>query len=259
MRRVVVGLILATVGLTSIFDLRIYTVLILCVALGCLNELSGLIKRKGESLVVPVAYLGTLAYIILAAFGRLAIDEGTLLALTILGAFAWAMLGQRSGYLARVGATLLAVLYLGKLLSYFIAIRRLPAGEMLSIFLIIIVACTDIFAMLVGRAFGRHPLTPISPSKTVEGAIGGLMCAVIGGTIFAHVVHLDLPLWQSIATQLGDIVESALKRDASVKDAGTAFQSHGGVLDRFDSYLFGGIAFYGGLFVSGTLPLIGAS
>jgi len=82
------------------------------------------------------------------------------------------------------------------------------------------------------------------------------------GASFGLIPALEMPWWHgaivaaltSVAAQIGDIVESALKRDARVKDAGTFLAGHGGILDRFDSYTFGGIAFYAGLYVTGHIP-----
>ncbi len=116
--------------------------------------------------------------------------------------------------------------------------------------------------MLVGTAIGRTPLTSISPNKTWEGAIGGFAATTAVGASFALVPMLHMPWWHgaivgaitSFAAQTGDIVESALKRDARVKDAGTILRGHGGILDRFDSYTFGGIAFYAALYLTGHIP-----
>ena len=127
---------------------------------------------------------------------------------------------------------------------------------------IAIVALTDGFAMLIGTRFGRTPLSPISPRKTIEGSIGGLAVAVLAAIAIGLTPWLRLPWWEgafigvitSIAAQAGDLVESALKRDARVKDAGSLIAGHGGVLDRFDSYLFGGIAFYFALYVVRAIP-----
>jgi phosphatidate cytidylyltransferase len=163
----------------------------------------------------------------------------------------------------RSAFTLLGVLYIGKLLSYFIAIRALSAiGATATVMVIVIIALTDIGAMAIGIRFGRTPLTPLSPRKTVEGAVGGLVLATlaaIGFGIFLHwgwVEGTIVGIATSCAAQAGDVVESALKRDAKVKDAGTAIGGHGGVLDRFDSYLFGGIAFYFALVLIGKIPLV---
>jgi phosphatidate cytidylyltransferase len=121
---------------------------------------------------------------------------------------------------------------------------------------------TDVFAMLIGTRFGHTPLSPISPRKTVEGSLGGLAVAILAAIAIGLTPWLRLPWWEgaligaitSIAAQAGDLVESALKRDARVKDAGSFIAGHGGVLDRFDSYLFGGIAFYFALYVVRVIP-----
>src|SRR5581483_5175245 len=102
--------------------------------------------------------------------------ESKLLAATVIAALAYATFASKGEYLARSAYTLLAVLYIGKLISYFVIIRNIPdLGVQLTIFVIFVTAFTDIFAMLVGITLGRTPLTRLSPRKTVEGALGGLM------------------------------------------------------------------------------------
>ena len=105
---------------------------------------------------------------------------------------------------------------------------------------------TDTGAYFVGRAFGKHKLAPvISPGKTWEGAAGGLIWAVGISIALAAVLDLSFPLWQQVllglllgtVAQMGDLLESALKRRAGVKDAGVLIPGHGGVLDRIDSLL----------------------
>lgn len=263
-RRVVVGLIVAAIGLGCVIFPWTFYALVLVIGLASIYEFNYLCSIKGQELEYPVAVLGVIAYVAMAVFGVLHNWEGVLLAGIVITAFSIGMSGEEKGYFARTAFTLLGVLYIGKLLTYFVFIRQIPGNGMwLTFYVIVIIALTDIFAMVVGSTLGRHPFTKISPKKTVEGSLGALLLATLFATGATRFAPLHLQWWQgaelglvtSVAAQVGDLVESAFKRDAGVKDAGAMIVGHGGVLDRFDSYLLGGVAFFAMLHVVGVLPL----
>ncbi len=261
-RRVSIGLGLAAIVIGSTATIPSFTIVVLAITLGSLWELAGLTARKGQPLIFPVAALAVGAYIVLAALGMQHAYEKTMLGFTVFGSLAFALVGDRQQYIARSAFTLFGVLYIGWLGSYFLALRNLPhVGIGYTIAAIVTIAFTDIFAMLVGTTIGKTPLTSISPNKTWEGAIGGFVASVAIGSAMGAIPTFGISWYDgaivgaltSVAAQTGDIVESALKRDAHVKDAGTLLAGHGGILDRFDSYIFGGIAFYAALFITGHI------
>ncbi len=261
-RRVVVGLIVAAIGLSCVLVPWAFYTLLLAIGLASIYEFNYMCAVKGQPLEYQVAALGVCAYIAMAVFNVLHKWEGVLLAAIVIAAFFIGMYGEQKGYFARTAYTLLAVLYIGKLLTYFVFIREIPGtGIWLALYAIVIVALTDTFGMFVGMSIGRHPLTKISPNKTIEGSVGSLVIVTGVAIAATWLPQLHVQWWQgailgvftSVAAQIGDLVESAFKRDAGVKDAGAAIAGHGGVLDRFDSYLVGGVTFFATLHVVGIL------
>ncbi|WP_163971251.1 phosphatidate cytidylyltransferase [Oceanobacillus halotolerans] len=143
------------------------------------------------------------------------------------------------------GFILISTLYVS-MGFYFLLVTR-EAGLDYVFFILFIIWATDTGAYLFGRAFGKRKLWPqISPNKTIEGAIGGIIAACIVALVFhfiqpfphSYIVILGATILASSFGQIGDLVESAYKRHYQVKDSGNLLPGHGGILDRFDSLLF---------------------
>ncbi|MGI2327194.1 phosphatidate cytidylyltransferase [Planococcus sp. YIM B11945] len=140
---------------------------------------------------------------------------------------------------------IMSTLYVG--IGFYYLIETVETDVAFLIFAFLLVWCTDSGAYFTGRKIGKRKLWPeISPNKTVEGFIGGIVWAIALALIFNYFVDLGHPIWiiiivaviASVFGQLGDLVESALKRHFNVKDSGNLLPGHGGILDRFDSILF---------------------
>ncbi len=233
---------------------------VLCASAAALGawELCGMARGWGDRPVDTVA--AALAGALVAAALLLEPDTfpATLAhsAALLLSALALAWLlrhGASESGPSRWLATLAPALFVGGLLFHAPLLRAASDGRDWVLLLLLTTFATDTGAYFVGKAVGRAPLAPaISPSKTREGAAGGLLCAVAACMALDEVLGLPATWWQAallggalgIVGQLGDLVESRLKRIADVKDSGRLMPGHGGLLDRLDSVVLNLVVVY---------------
>jgi len=228
--------------------------LVLLVILLGLREFYALMRSKGYR---PFEPLGQAAAAAIAVY---AWHQGIAVPLVLTSALLVIMVrelfrGELGHALGHMAVTVFGIMYVGWLGSHLVMLRQLPAasgapdsvGAQMVFFAALVTWATDTGAYLAGIALGRHKLAPrISPKKTREGAVGGLVAAALVGWLCARgfagfVTPLSgalLGLAAGVVGQLGDLVESLIKRDAGTKDTAELIPGHGGVLDRFDSLLF---------------------
>lgn len=162
-----------------------------------------------------------------------------------------------------VATTLMGLLYVAYPMSFMLFIPLLFTGEWSAeafLFYLFIVWGNDVFAYLTGVTIGRHKMCPrISPKKSWEGFVGGIVGALAMGAIGSVVVGGDMAMWLGLAlvvsltSVLGDLVESMFKREADIKDSGRILPGHGGMLDRFDALLISSPFAFVYLFVASLL------
>ena len=228
---------------------------------------------------VGIVVAGLIPLIVYARFLRIydpnrtisALSLGVLFLLGLLGLVIWVR-GVNGRPLGAVATTAFGAVYTGGMLSYGYAIRyhdyafapavlhifgrlaHVSSGGLLLLLPVLLTWASDIGAYAVGRTMGKRKLIPaVSPGKTVEGAIGGLVASMLVAWLYTRgVLHpaaqLDFRIppfgvlifgaLVSIAAQVGDLAESLLKREAGIKDSSHIIPGHGGILDRFDSLLF---------------------
>jgi phosphatidate cytidylyltransferase len=212
---------------------------------------------------VPAAALLVLAAAWGGSFEGWAVGAWAVVLGLTLGTLAGAVFirGSNGDPLLAVGTTLFGSVYVGATLAFAVHLRAFPAtgggepgweGALLLIFPFVVTWLGDTLAYVAGHRWGRRKLLPsVSPAKTVEGGVGGLVGAAAGGALFTWlflIPYTSLGLSVAAATlfglligtvgQVGDLAESVLKREAGVKDSGGLFPGHGGVLDRFDAIFF---------------------
>jgi phosphatidate cytidylyltransferase len=264
-RRVIVALILFAGSIALVFWGALpFAFEILFLSIVGVAEFYDMSVRKG---IRPSRSSGFIAVILLVAFSYQGKDE--YFAPFLLGLVMITMLMYlfRKGFhvssFLDVGVTVLGFLYVGWFFSYLIKIRliegnpfnllgyQIERGAGLVLLLVFANHLTDVGAYFAGKSFGKHKMAPhVSPNKTIEGAIGGMIGALAGAFLIGSLLKisktdlLTIGILCGIFSQLGDIWASVLKRDVKVKDSGNLILGHGGVLDRFDSLLFSAPVFF---------------
>lgn len=259
---VLVGIVPALLGSP------VFSIVIGLIAIGALYELYRAYERVGAR---PSTWTGSIAVVALIVIAG---TDAPFRALTgVMSAYTLVALAQHltkkdiNGSLLDWAFSLSGVMYVGLTTMHFVLIRRIqgPAdvawvqeadnligdsgaslGLAWLLFVLFTTWLTDVFAYLVGRKWGRRKLIPhISPGKTWEGAIAGLIGGTLTGGICAYLVGVPIPVWiafvagaiVAIGAMVGDLSESLIKRQIGVKDMGTIIPGHGGVLDRIDALL----------------------
>jgi phosphatidate cytidylyltransferase len=218
--------------------------------------------RKRE----PLLYLGllwTLALVVSPQYSNPGLLPLTIAATMLISLIMLLFRPSRETAFRSWAWAIVGALYIGWMLSYWLSLRGLPDGRNWVYLAMLTTFANDTGAYFIGRAVGKHKMAPaISPAKTWEGAVGGLVSAIPAAILIAIVLgsisaRFGTPFvfeyWRIILlgflvglfAQLGDLVESLLKRNVGVKEAGGVLPGHGGILDRFDSLIFvGAIAYY---------------
>ena len=245
-----VGVIMAVVALLAFSVGPVGALLIaeIVVAAAGVEFLTAL-QRNGFR---PATLVGVVAIAVfpLAAYWKGEAAFPLVLALTVVVGIIWfvAGLGGRARPVANLGVTLLSVLWIGMFGAFAALVVNVPS-EGVSLLLLGIVGTVghDVGAFFIGRAAGRTPMSALSPNKTVEGLIGGMVGSIVAVFVVAVLLGVGpfsaggallLGIVIAVMAPLGDLAESLFKRDLGIKDMGTLLPQHGGILDRFDGMLF---------------------
>jgi phosphatidate cytidylyltransferase len=270
--RLIVILILIPVGLGVLLAGGVWyagsVAVLLCMAAW---EFSRLFSKPGLRIPPAIVATGTAALILLRwhyGFDHTGIALTGIIFLSMVWFLFRYEVGGEKLAASAMGITLGGTLYLGWFSAYFVSLRQLPNGLWWTMVCLAAVGLTDSMAFLVGKRWGRHPLTRnISPNKTWEGYFGGLAGAALGGCALGWLFQmaelsagdinplrgLVLGFMVGLLSPLGDLIISLMKREAAQKDSGDFFPGHGGILDRIDSWIIMAVV---GYYVVNTLIAI---
>lgn len=223
--------------------------LVLLVTAGGLLELSSLLLAGTKAWLRMLTWsMGLLLPLATYWKGLLGLTVATVATVFVALAVHLFLYAKQEKVLPSLGAAVFSLLYIPFLISHVLLLFRVPSGRQWILLLFFVVFSCDTGAYYVGHRWGRHKLWPaVSPGKTIEGAIGGLFSSVAVSLLVGTLLPLDvatvgfllaLGLVLALVGQVGDLMESMLKRVSQVKDAGGILPGHGGLLDRLDSLIF---------------------
>jgi len=206
-----------------------------------------------------MCYVSVIGFYLMLYWQRTSVLEMWLV-LVILLLLSLYVLGYPKYHIHNMGICLFSVLYVGVLISYVYQTRALPGGNWLVWLILISASGSDTFAYLTGMLIGKHHFSELSPKKTIEGCVGGVIGAALLALVYSfvipkeilaasadvniHVLFACLGAAGSVVSQIGDLAASAIMRNHETKDYGKLIPGHGGILDRFDSMIFTAPAIY---------------
>ena len=255
--------ILSTIALVALtvfainFNPLFITVILLLTFAG-MYEFFSMVEKKG---VLVYKYFGTFVGLIipLSIFYGFELTKGWELLFIVIGLISLFVLQiskkDTSQAVSSISVTIFGIIYISWLFSFMVKIKLLPYGPLLLGALILITKASDIGAYLIGSRFAKHALLPkISPKKSVEGTLGGLVFGVLAAlasgsflpniAAFSNINLIFIGISLVVVAQLGDLSESLIKRDCLSKDSSGVIPGIGGVMDLIDSLLFTSPVFY---------------
>lgn len=250
-QRAISAVILVIIAAITLYLGGAVTATIMC-AVSCIGVMELLrIYDLHKTSIAVIAYLATVLYYVCLYFDQTSFLM-PILVIYLLAILAVYVLRYPTYHDKQIMAAFLSLIYVSVMLSYVFQIRSLDNGLILVLLIFVSSWGNDTCAYLVGRAIGKHKMSPkLSPKKSVEGLIGGILGAGILGALFgvlynSYVHELALaPLIfaligavGAIPAVIGDLAASAIKRNNDIKDYGKLIPGHGGILDRFDSIIF---------------------
>ncbi len=256
--RILTGVIGAPIVLYAVHAGRLWWLALVSMTVGLgLFEFYRMIRAKG---LRPYRLLGVASGMLLvwSRSPLVSVDTNLLFGLVLLLLMTSELFRRDTRYAVyHLATTLFGVMYVGWLGAHLVLLRELPLalspsrpyadGWIYVLFALTVSWTTDTAAFFVGSRWGRTPLAPrISPKKSVEGGVGGLVCGMVAGGVIAWLrpdilsipAGIGVAAAASLAGQAGDLVESLIKRDVHIKDSSQTLPGHGGILDRLDAVLF---------------------